>query len=232
MKQSRIAVPYAGGAEPTAALRALAAASRGEVVTLTLDLGQGGELGPVRDAAIAAGAARAHVIDARDLFARDYVVPALRQPPGGSGWPALIRTLAAPLVAAKLHEIAAIEQATVPVDAPRYEVESSLVGRIVSGDVHRLTTAAMAAPDAPAYVEIAIANGVPVAINDVPLPLIELFESLTLIAGQHGVGRVDGVEAPAAVVLHAALQTETNGVVRLNLFKGSCEPAPALVSQQ
>ena len=45
-----------------------------------------------------------------------------------------------------------------------------------------------------------------VAINDVSLPLVELIESLSIIAGQHGVGRVDNVEAPAGVVLHAALQ--------------------------
>jgi argininosuccinate synthase len=58
---------------------------------------------------------------------------------------------------------------------------------------------------------------VPVAINGVAMGLVELIESLTTIAGGHGVGRIDMVEnlvaavksrevyeAPAAVVLHAA----------------------------
>ena len=69
------------------------------------------------------------------------------------------------------------------------------------------------------------------AINDVALPLIELIESLSLIAGQHGVGRVENVEAPAAVVLHAALQADVHGIVRLKLLKGACEQVPDLVTQ-
>ena len=229
MKQSRTVVAYAGGVESTDALRALAGA--GELVTLTLDLGQGNVLGQIRDAALAAGATRAHVIDVREAFARDYVIPALRKPLPAGGWAALVRTLAAPLVAARLREIASIEQATIAAGAPDYQVDASLVGRLVTDAVYRLTTSPSAAPDTPADVEIAIADGVPVAINDVPMPLIELIESLTLIAGQHGVGRVDGVEAPAAVVLHAALRSEADGVVRLKLFKGSCEPASEMVSQ-
>ena len=57
----------------------------------------------------------------------------------------------------------------------------------------------------------------PVALNGVPMPLVELIATLATIAGHHGVGRVDMVEnrllgiksreiheAPAAVVLHAA----------------------------
>jgi hypothetical protein len=71
---------------------------------------------------------------------------------------------------------------------------------------------------------------VPVTINDVPMPLTELIDSLTTIAGEHGVGRVDGVEAPAAVVLQAALHAQTDGVARMTLFKGACEPAPELVA--
>jgi argininosuccinate synthase len=231
MKQSRMIATFEGGLEATNALRALTASSTEEVVTLTVDLGQGCELGQVRDAALAAGAVRAHVIDAREPFARDYVIPGLQRPLPAGGWPLLVRTLAAPLVEAKLHEVAAIEHATRVVRGPGDKAMGSLLGRLVTNNDYLLTTPPEASPDAPAYVEIAIVNGMPVAINDVPLPLIELFESLTLIAGQHGVGRVDGVEAPAAVVLHAALQSETHGVVRLKLFKGRCEPAPALVSQ-
>ena len=33
------------------------------------------------------------------------------------------------------------------------------------------------------------------------MPLTELIEILAIIAGQHGVGRIEDVEAPAAVVL-------------------------------
>ena len=72
-------------------------------------------------------------------------------------------------------------------------------------------------PDEPAYVEIEFEAGVPVRVNGIEMPLLELIESLETIAGAHGVGRIDMVEnrlvgiksreiyeAPAAVVLHAA----------------------------
>ena len=45
---------------------------------MTLDLGQGRELEAVRDRALAAGAVRAHVLDVREEFARDFVLPALK----------------------------------------------------------------------------------------------------------------------------------------------------------
>ncbi len=47
-------------------------------MTVTLDLGQGGELTDVRERALAAGAVRAHVIDAREEFVRDFILPALQ----------------------------------------------------------------------------------------------------------------------------------------------------------
>ena len=49
-----------------------------EVVTVTLDLGQGTELSAIREQALTLGAVRAHVLDAREQLARDFVVPALQ----------------------------------------------------------------------------------------------------------------------------------------------------------
>lgn len=228
MKQPRTVVAYSGSAGAAATVRDLAQQSRGEVVTLTIDLGQG-PLGHVRDAALQAGAARAHVLDGREELARAHALPALAAgvPPGG--WLPLIRTLGAPLVAEKMRDVAAIEQASVSAAPHAHEVDVNILGRVVVGDVYLLTTSPAAAPDAPALVDLAIERGVPVAINDVAMPITELLESLAIIAGQHGVGRVEQVEAPAAVVLHAALRTQTDGVVRMKLFKGTCEQVPALV---
>jgi argininosuccinate synthase len=83
--------------------------------------------------------------------------------------------------------------------------------------VFTLTKAPGECPDEPAYVEIAFDSGVPVAINGVEMPILDLIGSLGIIAGAHGVGRIDMVEnrlvgikgreiyeAPAAVVLHTA----------------------------
>src|SRR5258708_3347918 len=59
-----------GSADSLAAIPRLASAFNAEVVALTLDVGQAGELEGIRQAALAAGAVRAHVLDARDEFAR------------------------------------------------------------------------------------------------------------------------------------------------------------------
>ncbi|HEY6362391.1 MAG TPA: argininosuccinate synthase domain-containing protein [Vicinamibacterales bacterium] len=230
MKQ-RIVLSYSGSPASSSAVRALAARHAAEVVTLTVDVGQGGELQEVRERALAAGAVRAHVIDAREELARLYALPALQAGVPRGGWLPLIRTLSVPLIEAKVRDIAAIENAAIATDAPSPEVDANLLGRAASGDTYLLTKPPAAAPDSAAFVEIAFDRGVPVAINDVRLPLIELIESLALIAGQHGVGRVETVEAPAAVVLHAALQVGAHGIVRLKLLKGACEQVPELVTQ-
>ena len=44
---------------------------------MTLDVGQGHELAELRARALACGAVRAHVVDARDDFARDVLFPSL-----------------------------------------------------------------------------------------------------------------------------------------------------------
>ena len=78
---------------------------------MTIDLGQGKEvLEEIRDRALATGALRAHVVDARDAFARDYIVRGLKAGIFGERSP-VAAALAHPLIAQKLVEIANIEQA-------------------------------------------------------------------------------------------------------------------------
>jgi argininosuccinate synthase len=202
----RIVVAYSGGATAPA-LRELAGARGAEVVTVTLDLGQPREVAETRDRALSDGAARAHVLDVREEFARDYAVPALK----GDALPD-IAALPAPLVAAKVAEIGRIEDAVAaPLPA---DLGPNLLCRPVADLAY--------APDVAAQVDIVFENGVPVSINGVPMALTELIESLSLIAGRHGVGRVNGLEAPAAVLLHAAFRAlpAPDGVVRLSLRKG------------
>ena len=74
----RIVLAYSGGLDTSVAIRWLAEQYDAEIVTLTLDLGQGQELTNVRERALAVGAIRAHVIDAREEFARDYVMRGLQ----------------------------------------------------------------------------------------------------------------------------------------------------------
>lgn len=228
MKRQRCVVAYSGSAAATTALKSLVA-DRADVATLTVDLGQPIDLGQVRDAALAAGATRAHVIDARDEFVREHLLPALRAGVADGGWLPLVRTLGRTLVASKLREVAAIEDAAA-VDAAA-ECDASLAGRLVAAGGYTLTKSADAAPDRPANVEIAFERGVPVSINGVSMALTELMESLATIGGQHAVGRMEAVEAPAAVLLHAALHAEHDGRARLTLRKGTVAEQKELVTQ-
>jgi len=106
---NRILLGHSGSADSTRAIASLADRYAAEVVTLTLDLGQGGRLEDVYERALGAGAVRAHVIDAREEFARSFVFPALRAAAGaGLGVPDL-RALGHAIVAKHLCAMVQIE---------------------------------------------------------------------------------------------------------------------------
>jgi argininosuccinate synthase len=108
----RVVLAYSGGLETSVAIPWLAERHGAEIIAVTIDLGQGKEvLEEIRDRALATGALRAHVVDARDVFARDYIVRALKAGIFGELSP-VAAALAHPLIAQKLVEIAGIEQAT------------------------------------------------------------------------------------------------------------------------
>jgi argininosuccinate synthase len=108
----RIVLAYSGGLETSIAIPWLAERHAAEIIAMTIDLGQGKEaLEEIRDRALATGALRAHVVDVRELFARDYIVRALKAGILGDLSP-IAASLAHPLIAQKVVEIANIEQAT------------------------------------------------------------------------------------------------------------------------
>src|SRR5258708_9768606 len=107
----RIVLAYSGGLDPSVAIAWLKDKYDAEVIAVTLDLGQGRELTDVRDRALAAGAVRAHVLDVREEFARDYILPALQADAMYEDRYPMGTALGRPLIARKLVEIAAIEQA-------------------------------------------------------------------------------------------------------------------------
>jgi argininosuccinate synthase len=108
----RIVLAYSGGLDTSVAIRWLAEKYEAEIIAVTLDLGQGEELTNVRERALAVGAVRAHVIDAREEFARSYVLPALQaRAIYEDGYP-LASALARPLIAKHLVAIARMERAT------------------------------------------------------------------------------------------------------------------------
>ena len=75
---TRIVLGYSGSAITSAAIPWLAERYGAEIVTVTVDLGQGEELAAIRERALSLGAVRAHVIDAREQLIREFVVPVLQ----------------------------------------------------------------------------------------------------------------------------------------------------------
>jgi argininosuccinate synthase len=108
----RIVLAYSGGLDTSVAIRWLAEKYDAEIITVTLDLGQGEELTNVRERALAIGAVRAHVIDAREEFARDYVMRALQARAMYEERYPLVSALGRPLIAKHLVGVARMEGAT------------------------------------------------------------------------------------------------------------------------
>jgi argininosuccinate synthase len=108
----RIVLAYSGSLESSAAIAWLREAHQADVVAVTVDLGQRQQLEEVRDRALAAGAVRAHVLDLRDTFARDFVIPSLEADAVSDNGCPSISALGRPLIARAMADIAAIEQAS------------------------------------------------------------------------------------------------------------------------
>jgi argininosuccinate synthase len=160
-----------------------------------------------------------------------------------------------------LSEAAVISMAKsrgIPVPTGGAELISArtLWGRALTGDVldnawaqlppaaFTLTRSAGEWPAVPAMLDLQFENGIPVALNGIAMPLIELLPSVETIAGAHGLGRVDfpakpGVrpriveEAPGPFVVHHAMKAlsavvpamwpAVHGTVRMKCFKGECD---------
>src|SRR6185312_11133134 len=107
----RIVLGYSGRLDTSIAIPWLSERYGAEVIAVTVDLGQGRELTDLRARALAIGATRAHVLDARDEFAREYIVPSLQADALYEDRYPLATALARPLIAKKLVEVARMEGA-------------------------------------------------------------------------------------------------------------------------
>jgi argininosuccinate synthase len=75
----RVVLAYSGGLDTSVAIPYLADETGAEVIAVAVDLGQGGEdMEVIRQRALDCGAVESEVVDARDEFAADFCMPALR----------------------------------------------------------------------------------------------------------------------------------------------------------
>ena len=96
----RVLLLYSGGLDTSVMLKWIQDEYEAEVVALTVNLGQPGEdFDVVRGKALDLGALECHVVDAREEFAREYVLPAIKaNAVYGTGYP-LFTALGRPLIA-------------------------------------------------------------------------------------------------------------------------------------
>ena len=258
MTKEKLILAYSGGLDTSVAIAWLK--KDYDVIAVCLDVGEGKDLEFIHDKALSIGAVESHVLDVKDEFAEDYVLPALQAHAYYEQKYPLVSALSRPLISKKLVEMAHKTGATaiahgctgkgndqvrfevaisaldpalkvvapvrewkwareeeikfaiehgVPVpanlDSP-YSVDQNLWGRAnecgvlenpwneAPEDAFGITVAVEDAPDTPEYVDIEFKEGKPVAINGQEMKLAALIQKLNVMAGAHGVGRIDHVE--------------------------------------
>ena len=107
MKVKKVVLAYSGGLDTSVICRWLQETHGAEVVTFTADIGQGEEVEPARAKAQAMGVTEIYVEDLKETFVRDYVVPMFRANALYEGEYLLGTSIARPLIARRLVEIAA-----------------------------------------------------------------------------------------------------------------------------
>ena len=102
----KVVLAYSGGLDTSIILKWLQSEYRAEVVTFTADLGQNEELEPARRKAEMMGATAIFIEDLKEEFVRDYVFPMFRANTVYEGQYLLGTSIARPLIAKRLIEIA------------------------------------------------------------------------------------------------------------------------------
>ncbi len=87
-----------------------------------------------------------------------------------------------------------------------YSIDRNLLGRSIEAgiledpaaeppeEIYLMTKAIADTPNEPEYIEIGFIRGIPTTLNGEPKNPVELIEQLNLVAGNHGIGRIDMIE--------------------------------------
>lgn len=108
---NKVVLAYSGGLDTSVCIRYLQTLHKMDVITVTVDCGQDDDFVEIERRAKAIGAIKHVYIDAKDEFARDYVIPSIKANGLYQGKYPLATALARPLIAAKTVEVATKENA-------------------------------------------------------------------------------------------------------------------------
>lgn len=110
--KQKVVLAYSGGLDTSVILKWLMVHHNYEVITVTADLGQEEDLDGVEPKALQTGASKVYIEDLREEFAKDYIFPMLRSGCLYEGRYLLGTSVARPLIAKRLVEVARAEGAT------------------------------------------------------------------------------------------------------------------------
>lgn len=106
-RATKVVLAYSGGVDTTVCIPYLKKEwGVEEVITLAADLGQGDELKPIQEKALKYGASESLVMDAKEVFVKDYAFPAIQANALYENRYPLSTALARPLIAKMLVEVA------------------------------------------------------------------------------------------------------------------------------
>jgi argininosuccinate synthase len=108
----KVVLAYSGGLDTSVCIRYLQTLHKLDVITVTVNCGQEDDFNEIEKKAEAIGAIKHVYFDAREEFARDYIVPSIKANGLYQGKYPLATALARPLIAAKVVEVANKEGAT------------------------------------------------------------------------------------------------------------------------
>lgn len=112
MAKQKIVLAYSGGLDTSIILKWLKETYDAEIIAFTADIGQKDELDGLEAKALATGASKIYIDDLRDEFAKDFIFPMFQAGALYEGQYLLGTSIARPLIAKRMVEIARKEGAT------------------------------------------------------------------------------------------------------------------------
>ncbi|MDK2928095.1 MAG: argininosuccinate synthase [Bacillota bacterium] len=107
----KVVLAYSGGLDTSVIIPWLKENYGCEVVAMAADVGQGEELAPLKEKAIASGASKIYIEDIKEDFVKNYIFPMLKAGAVYEGKYLLGTSIARPVIAKKLVEVALAEGA-------------------------------------------------------------------------------------------------------------------------
>jgi len=112
MTKGKIVLAYSGGLDTSVSVKWIQEKYGYDVIALGLDVGEGKDLEAIKSKALNVGAVKAYIVDAKELLAKEYILPALKANCLYEGKYPLSSALSRPLISKLLVEVAEKEGAT------------------------------------------------------------------------------------------------------------------------